>query len=117
MDELQNMLMKEARHETLHVFHFQEMPKKGKFMKTEEDKQLPSQWEWELTVSGHKGTCQNEGNVLKLVHGHNCSFWSIYKKSLPLKWENSICKIYLNEAVYRNKTCAVQPNQALQENL
>ena len=36
MDELQNMLMKEARHETLHVFHFQEMPKKGKFMKTEE---------------------------------------------------------------------------------
>ena len=36
MDELQNMLMKEARHEKLHIFHFYEMPRKGKFMETED---------------------------------------------------------------------------------
>ena len=44
-------------------------------MKTEVDQWLSSKWEWELTVNGHKGTGQNEENVLKLVYGHNCSFW------------------------------------------
>lgn len=77
-NELQNILVKEARHEKLQLYDsiYIKCAEKTSLQR-QVDQWLPEagQWEWELTVNGHEGSYWNDENVPKSIYGHGFSIW------------------------------------------